>query len=99
MYKEKEILGWASERGLTNAANLPAQTLKTVAEVGELCDSVAKGEDPTDDYGDIYVTLIIGAAQAGLTLEDCIDHAYAEISKRTGRTNENGVFIKDEPIN
>ena len=32
----------------------------------------------------------------GLTFKEMLDHAYNEIKDRTGYTNENGTFIKDE---
>lgn len=92
-YKELEILEWGSDRGIL-PGNKDKQALKMVSEVGECCDNVCKDNNPIDDIGDIYVTLVLLANQHGLTMERCIDHAYAEIESRTGETVD-GVFIKD----
>lgn len=47
-----------------------------------------------DAFGDILVTIIIGAELQGLSLLDCLQSAYDVISKRTGKMI-NGQFIKD----
>ncbi len=36
------------------------------------------------------------AERFGLTIEDCIDHAYDQIKDRKGHMNEAGVFVKEE---
>jgi hypothetical protein len=51
--------------------------------------------DIKDGIGDCVVTLILAAEMAGLTLEDCLRHAYGEIKGRTGKMI-NGVFVKDQ---
>ena len=51
-------------------------------------------EELIDGIGDVFVTLIILAAQNGLKPEDCLQSAWDEIKNRTGKT-VNGVFIKD----
>lgn len=61
------ILLWAADRGLLQ--NDPrVQCLKTMSEVGELADNIAKGRHhhAKDDIGDIYVTVVILCAQSGV---------------------------------
>jgi NTP pyrophosphatase (non-canonical NTP hydrolase) len=60
-----------------------------------LAHDVAK-LDIKDGIGDCVVTLILAAELAGMTLEECLAHAYEEIRGRTGRM-ENGTFVKDKP--
>ena len=52
-------------------------------------------EELKDAFGDILVTIIIGAEMQGFKLEHCLESAYNIISKRTGRM-ENGQFVKNE---
>lgn len=52
-------------------------------------------EEIADAFGDILVTIIIGAKLQGMDLLDCLAAAYNVIAKRTGRM-ENGQFKKDE---
>lgn len=47
-----------------------------------------------DGIGDTAITLVLAAERAGLRFEDCLQAAYDEIKRRTGRM-ENGIFIKD----
>lgn len=61
-----------------------------------LCESYF---DPklVDIYSDTCVkALMILAEIHGLTLKECVEHAYNEIKDRKGYLNENGVFIKEE---
>jgi NTP pyrophosphatase (non-canonical NTP hydrolase) len=92
------ILRWAADRGLLQ--NDPrVQCLKTVSEVGELADNIAKGRHhhAKDDIGDIIVTLVILAAQLGTDLDECTQIAWDEIKNRKGKT-VNGVFIKESDV-
>lgn len=89
-------LGWARDRNLIDGSDSKSQLLKTMSELGELADAINKRR-PTeikDGIGDVLVTLIIVAAQEGLTLGECLEAAYAEIKDRKGRM-VNGVFIKE----
>ncbi len=52
-------------------------------------------EEIKDAFGDILVTIIIGAELQGLKLEDCLQSAYDVIKKRTGQMID-GQFVKDE---
>lgn len=47
-----------------------------------------------DAFGDILVTIIIGAEMQGLDITNCLESAYNVIKNRTGRI-VNGQFQKD----
>lgn len=91
------IRQWATARNLDNPDRRAQQMLKLTEEVGELAGGIAKQKEEVvkDSIGDCVVVLTILAMQSGLTIEDCIEHAYNEIANRTGRTID-GVFVKDE---
>ena len=91
------VLAWADERGLIEEENAPRQMLKVMEEIGELSGALAKKNERemVDAIGDSLVTIIILAAQMGLTAKHCLGVAYNEIAERTGVTVD-GVFIKDE---
>lgn len=91
---EAKVIQWAKVRGIFDKSDPKTQCLKTVSEVGELADSVAKREDIRDDVGDILVTLILLTRMYGTTLDECLGVAWAEIKGRTGRM-VNGTFVKD----
>ena len=70
--------------------------VKLIEEIGELAHGIAKGRltEIEDGIGDAVVVLTILAAQSGMLIEECIDHAWGEIKDRKGRM-ENGIFIKE----
>src|SRR5690554_2884212 len=93
-----EIENWAVARGL-HEAEPHKQMLKLMEEVGELAQGLAKDnhEQVVDSIGDVYVVLTILSQQLGLKIEDCVQHAYSEISERKGKM-VNGVFVKEEDL-
>ena len=98
---EYKVLNWANEKGILNNSNPTKQTLKFISEAGELADAIAKTNgtrasvDVVDAIGDSLVCLIILSAMLNTDIEECLSHAYDEISGRTGEM-VNGIFIKDE---
>ena len=96
----KELIGkveaWGKEHRLNDAK---AQLNKTIEEVGEIAHEITRNNydspELADAIGDTLVTIIILANILGLSVEDCLQQAYYEISKRSGYT-ENGTFIKKE---
>ena len=93
---EEKVLDWAAERGIVQNGSAIAQLVKTEEEVAELREAL-ENEDKdamVDAYGDVLVTLIIGAEIAGLDIVDCLEAAYEEIKDRTGYLNEDGIFVK-----
>jgi len=92
-----KITEWAQDRNLIKGATSKDQCLKLIQEVGELSDNLCKGRSPVDDIGDCIVVLTIIAEQQGLSMQDCIAHAYDDIKDRSGMML-NGVFIKEEDL-
>ena len=90
----KHVIGWASDRNIIKGGTAKDQCLKLIQEVGELSDSLCKGNSPIDDIGDCMVVLAIIAEQHNLTVNECLEHAYNDIKHRRGRL-EDGVFIKE----
>lgn len=92
---EADVIQWANEKGILLKGTKAGQYRKTVEEVGELGEAlIEKGVDKIKDaIGDIAVTIIIQAHMNGLSFQECLDSAYAVISKRTG-TMVDGVFVK-----
>ena len=79
--------------------NSDRQALKFYEEAGEVAAALSRNklDDLKDGIGDTVVTLIILAQQHGVTLEECLQVAYTEISGRTGKL-VNGTFIKSEDL-
>jgi NTP pyrophosphatase (non-canonical NTP hydrolase) len=94
---ELEVLRWAEARRIIPNSTPMAQAIKTHEELGELLSALHRGDkaEIVDAYGDILVTLIIGADLAGVDLVDALNHAYAQIKDRRGTLREDGVFVKE----
>lgn len=70
---ENKVIQWAEQRGIFTNSDPKSQALKTVSEVGEMCDNVLKGRDCRNDIGDIVVTLILQCKMQGTTHQNaCI---------------------------
>ena len=48
-----------------------------------------------DDYGDIFVTLVMGAEIEGIDIRSCIASAFNEIKDRRGEMRADGKFYKE----
>lgn len=88
------VIKWAEKRDIFKTSDPKTMCLKTVSEIGELADNIAKGKDVRDDIGDVLVTLIVLSRMCGTTPRECLAIAYNEIKDRTG-TMVNGTFVKD----
>lgn len=91
---EKRVVQWANDRNLIKGSTSLAQFQKFEEEAGELYSSLSAGKDPIDDIGDCLVVLTIIAEQQGLTLLECIAHAYNDIKDRKGKMVA-GIFVKE----
>ena len=91
----EKVSQWHHDRNLINGATSKDQVLKLIQEVGELSDSVCKGESVLDDIGDCLVILINIAEREETTLEECLEVAYNDIKDRKGRMVD-GIFVKEE---
>jgi len=90
------VIEWAEARGIYEHSDSKAQTLKAVAEMGELADNINEGQDVTDDIGDIIVCLINVAFLERIEMEDAFDMAWNDIKDRAGHMIPGGAFVKDE---
>lgn len=94
---ELEVLRWAEARRIIPNSTAMAQAIKTHEELGELLSALHRNDraEIIDAYGDILVTLLIGADLAGVSLTECLEHAYGQIKDRRGTLREDGVFVKE----
>ena len=105
----EKVVQWAEDRNLIEGSSPGRQIYKTMEEATELAVAIGAYEkeaaydnedlephakDIMDAIGDVTVTLIIIAAQLGLSYEECLAHAYDQIKDRKGRM-ANGVFVKE----
>jgi NTP pyrophosphatase (non-canonical NTP hydrolase) len=97
---EMKVIQWAQDRQIIPNSTPMAQAVKTKEEVGELFDALMAKDHAAlrDAYGDILVTLIIGAALADVDLVDCLNDAYNEIKDRKGHLNAAGIFVKETAL-
>ena len=94
---ELKVLRWAEARKIIPNSTALTQAIKTTEEVAELLKALSKGdkEEARDAYGDILVTMIIGADFLNLNMLECLDHAYSVIKDRKGHLREDGIFVKE----
>jgi NTP pyrophosphatase (non-canonical NTP hydrolase) len=90
------IRAWAAERGIYEKGNAHTQYVKLQEEAGELAKALLNKDKPEikDAVGDIVVVLTNLAYLEGVTIEECIESAYAEIANRKGKMI-NGTFVKE----
>lgn len=94
---KQPIIQWAKDRNIIPQSNSFAQALKTHEELGELLQALYRHdrEQVIDAYGDILITLIIGAELAHVDLDKALEHAYDQIKDRKGWLRSDGIFVKD----
>ena len=90
---------WANERGIYEKGNPHTQYVKLQEEAGELAKALLNKDKPEikDAIGDIVVVLTNLAHLEGITIEECIKSAYAEIANRKGKMI-NGTFVKEVEV-
>ena len=95
---EMLVLQWGEKRGIVQNSTPYAQAIKTQEELNELFEAISKDDREAikDAYGDILVTLVVGAACADLDLVECFKGAYNEIKDRKGYLTPEGIFVKQE---
>jgi NTP pyrophosphatase (non-canonical NTP hydrolase) len=96
-HTEMNVIVWGTKRGIIQNSTALAQANKTQEEVNELFQAIHSKDKAAmaDAYGDIMVTLVMGAAIADLDLQTCFELAYQEIKDRTGSLNADGLWVKD----
>ena len=95
---EMDVIQWAEARQIIPNSTPLAQAIKTTEEVAELLKALSKGDmaEARDAYGDILVTMIIGATLADVDLVDCLNDAFEVIKDRKGHLTSDGIFVKVE---
>ena len=95
---EGRVIAWAAARQIIPNSNAMSQALKTAEEVVELLQALNKkdSKEVIDAYGDILITLIIGAELYGVNLVACLEAGYDEIKNRTGTLGPDGIFYRDK---
>ena len=90
------IREWADKRGIYDGGDPKTQYIKLMEEAGEVGRAILKQDKPEikDGIGDMVVVLTNLAELCGLTIEECVESAWNEISNRTGKM-KNGTFVKD----
>lgn len=88
------VTQWHYDRNLIDGATDKAQLLKLQEEMDELTTSIYNETSPIDDIGDIIVVLVNIAERNGLSLYDCLAHAYNDIKDRKGKMVD-GIFVKE----
>ena len=91
------IREWAKERGLYDKGDPKTQYLKLMEEAGEVGRAILKDDHPeiVDGIGDMVVVLTNLSELVDVSIEECIEQAYNEISKRKGKMI-NGTFVKND---
>lgn len=94
---EVNVIAWGEKRGIVQNSTVLAQANKTQEEVNELFQAIHSKDKAAlaDAYGDIMVTLVMGAAIADLDLQTCFELAYQEIKDRKGSLNADGIWVKE----
>lgn len=92
-----KVIQWGDDKGIFQKSSPIKQHQKTQEEVDELKQAILDGDTTgiKDGIGDATVTLILQAELNGFTFEECLQHAYDIISKRTGKMVD-GIFVKDK---
>jgi len=95
---ETQVIQWARDRQIIPNSTALAQAIKTHEELGELISALYREDltETVDAYGDILVTLLIGARLAGVNITGCLAVAYDQIKDRKGILRSDGVFVKDQ---
>ena len=93
---ELKVIRWAEDRRIIPNSTPMAQAIKTLEEVTELLSALHRGnrEEMIDAYGDVLVTLVVGAALADVDITRCLEVAYEQIKDRKGALRADGVFVK-----
>ena len=91
---EMRVVLWHRDRNLIAGSTDAAQHTQLVDEVKELETNILLSQPVIDDIGDCLVVLINIAERNGLSLFDCLSHAYEDIKDRKGKMVD-GVFVKE----
>ena len=93
----RKVSNWHKDRNLIKGSTDKDQALKLLQELGELSDSICKGEDVSDDIGDMLVVMINIVERNNLTLTHCLKEAWIDIKDRKGKMVD-GIFVKEQDL-
>lgn len=93
-----KVINWHQDRNLIDGSSDKDQALKLLQELGELSDSICKGEDIKDDIGDMLVVMLNITARNKVSLSQCLAKAWEDIKDRKGKMID-GIFVKEEDLN
>jgi NTP pyrophosphatase (non-canonical NTP hydrolase) len=88
---------WHNERNIPKGSTSKDKLAKLIQEVGELSDSICKGQPIIDDVGDILTVLLSLVMEHDLNFGQCLMHSYMEIRDRKGKMID-GVYVKEEDL-
>jgi len=91
------IQTWHRDRNLIEGSTDKDQCLKLLQELGELSDSICKGNDIRDDLGDMLVVMINIMERNTLDIEECLEVAWDDIKDRKGKMID-GIFVKEADL-
>lgn len=96
----EKVLKWSYDRRIIQESTAKDQFLKASSEMGELADSILKGDrqGAVDDFGDVLVCLINAAEIMKIPLQEALEHAYNEIKDRKG-VMFNNCFVRSTDPN
>ena len=91
------IRDWARDKGIYEKGDAKTQYLKLMEEAGELSKAILNKDkfEIEDAIGDCVVVLTNLAELCNMSIEGCIESAYAEIKNRKGKMI-NGTFVKNK---
>ena len=89
----KNIAQWHHDRNPIDGSD-DNPIAKLIQEAGELSDNICKGNDISDDIGDMIVVLINIAERNNPTIDECLAKAWDDIKDPKGKMID-GVFVKE----
>lgn len=94
-----KIYEWAKERGIDHA-DPRVEFMKMAEELGELSGAFNKEQTDKliDSIGDLQIALLIFCRLVGVDHQAALNAAYQEIANQTGKTTDDGVFIKSRDL-
>jgi len=95
----EHILIWGYSKDMIWRDNRFKQMAKVTEEVGEVAGALCKDnvDNLKSEIGDVFVTLVLLAAQNGLSMNECVSAAYEKIKNRQGEMKD-GIFVKAEDL-
>jgi len=95
----EQILLWGYSKNMIWRENRFKQMSKVTEEVGEVAGALCKDnvDNLKSEIGDVFVTLVLLAAQNGLSMNECVSAAYEKIKNRQGEMKD-GIFVKAEDL-